>query len=85
MDNWGYEFNGLDRGTNIYVMSSDGTNVVNLTEHAAGYSKPHWSPDGSAIAFTSTRDNINRDLYVMAIDSKQITRLTEMSWVSNFS
>jgi Tol biopolymer transport system component len=37
--------------TDIYVMSSDGSNVVRLTDDPAEEFMPVWSPDGSRIAF----------------------------------
>ena len=36
---------------------------------------PCWSPDGSQVAFTSTRDG-NQELYVMAADGSEVRRLT---------
>ncbi|MGC8878574.1 MAG: LysM peptidoglycan-binding domain-containing protein [Anaerolineae bacterium] len=40
----------------IYVMNSDGQNVVRLTNNSANDGLPTWSPDGSTIAFVSDRD-----------------------------
>ena len=37
--------------------------------------RPAVSPDGSRIAFTSTRDG-NYDVYVMDIDGKNVKRIT---------
>jgi Tol biopolymer transport system component len=37
--------------TDIYVMSSDGSNVVRLTDDPAEEFMPVWSPDGSRIVF----------------------------------
>jgi Tol biopolymer transport system component len=60
---------GRDGGGNweIYVMSSDGSNVTRLTNDKANDGLPAWSPDGSTIAFVSDRDGewaiwaMNRD------------------------
>jgi LysM repeat protein len=60
---------GRDGGGNweIYVMSSDGSNVARLTNDKANDGLPAWSPDGSTIAFVSDRDGqwaiwaMNRD------------------------
>jgi len=43
----------------IYVMNSNGTNQTLLTFSAAPFSdeQPAWAPNGSSIAFTSTRDS----------------------------
>ena len=44
----------------IWVMDSDGTNLMNLTNDAAGDLSPHWSPDGQYIIFSSNRDDPNQ-------------------------
>jgi Tol biopolymer transport system component len=82
-----------DRGGNpdIFVMNSDGSQVKQLTRDAFAslyFTKspedknPSWSPDGSQIAFESGRDNqmltyVNHDIYVMAADGSNVTRLTD--------
>jgi len=48
---------------------------VNLTNNPASDTDPNWSPDGSMIAFASTRDN-NHNIYVMNADGSGQTRLT---------
>lgn len=63
----------------IYLMNSDGSAPVNLTNHVANEGEPSWSPDGSKIAFQSDRDNIESgrpDIYVMDADGGNVTRLT---------
>jgi hypothetical protein len=64
-----------DGNYEIYVMNADGSNVTNLTNHAAHDASPAWSPDGSRIAFHSYRDG-NYDIYVMNADGSKVTRLT---------
>jgi len=71
----------------IYVMNSDGSNVGQLTfpdpaRDSTGHVKdttsnfhPVWSPDGTKIAFASTRDG-NAEIYVMDPNGSNITRLT---------
>ena len=60
-----------DRGgtPNIYVMDSDGGNVVRLTNH--GGLEPAWSPDGSKIAYS-----IHDGIYVMNADGSGSRQLT---------
>jgi len=44
----------VDGDNEIFLLSSDGSNPVNLTKNAATYDGwPVWSPDGSRIAFAS--------------------------------
>ena len=45
-------------------MRQDGSNQTRLTNNAASDFEPAWSPDGSKIAFNSTRD-VNNEIYVM--------------------
>ena len=69
-----------DGDSEIYVMDADGSNQVNLTNNSAADSIPSWSPDGSKIAFTSTRDGncgpLCEEFYVMGADGSNQTRLT---------
>lgn len=64
-----------DGDEDIYLMNSDGTGPVQLTNHPARDFDPTWSPDGARIAFASGRDG-NDELYVMNADGSGVTRLT---------
>jgi hypothetical protein len=62
----------------IYVVNVDGTGLTNLTNDPEfdGW-RPAWSPDGSQIAFFSTRDDpLNDEVYVMNADGSNVRRLT---------
>jgi Tol biopolymer transport system component len=65
----------------ISIMNADGSEQTQLT--TAGDGPPVWSPDGSQIAFISGRDGRERfqDLYVMAADGSQQTRLVTVAAV----
>lgn len=60
-------------GSSIYVMKVDGSGMTRLTPFNA--TTQSWSPDGTRIAFSSTKDG-NYELYVMQADGSNIVRLT---------
>lgn len=66
----------------IYLMNSfDGSGVTRLTNGSdpmfpSASTYPTWSPDGTRIAFWSTRDSAAGDFFVMNADGSGQTRLT---------
>jgi Tol biopolymer transport system component len=61
-------------GWHVWTVNVDGSGLQQLTE-AKHNMRPVWSPDGSKIAFESTRDG-SREIYVMSADGSDETRLT---------
>ena len=64
-----------DGNQEIYVMNSDGSGVVRLTNNSAEDGGPVWSPDDSRIAFNSYRDG-NWEIYVINSDGTGQVNLT---------
>ena len=60
-------------------MDSDGKNVVRLTQDNFLKGNPNWTPDGSKIAFVSTRDggaDTPKHIFVMNADGTERRNLT---------
>jgi Tol biopolymer transport system component len=57
-------------------MNPDGTERTSLSPSAGFESTPDWSPDGTKIAFTSTRDEGFGEIYVVNADGSGLIRLT---------
>ncbi|MCH8977734.1 MAG: PD40 domain-containing protein [Armatimonadetes bacterium] len=60
----------------IYVMNTDGSRQTRLTDSYGYDYDPAFSPDGSKIAFTSSRHWEN-DVFTMNADGTGLTRLTD--------
>jgi Tol biopolymer transport system component len=84
--------NGPACDFDVYVMNADGSGLVRLTSNPANDRNPAWSPDGTRIVFTSTRDQqgeppfsqpdqFNSELYVMNADGSGQTRITDYEGV----
>ncbi len=65
-----------DGNSEIYVMKPDGSGQTNLTKHPADDGDPRWSPDGSKIAFVSSRAGSDLAIYVMKADGSGVIGLT---------
>jgi Tol biopolymer transport system component len=72
-------FSAYDRvnpSPDVWAMDPDGTDLVNLTrEQPCCNSQPDWSPDGTKVAFASTRDG-QSEIYVMDADGSDPVRIT---------
>jgi Tol biopolymer transport system component len=49
----------------VFLMTGDGSNPVNLTNNPANDSYPFFSPDNASIAYTTDR-NGNDEIYIMS-------------------
>jgi Tol biopolymer transport system component len=62
----------------VYLQRADGLSVTQLTSDASDNAFPCFSPDGSRIAFSSTRSG-NWDIYVMDRDGTNVVQITSGS------
>lgn len=70
--------------SDVWVVDVDGRNLRNLTRAPNALDdRPSWSPDGSRIAFGSSRDSSSQDetretgdVYVMDANGRNVRRLT---------
>jgi hypothetical protein len=65
-----------DGNLEIYLMNTDGTNQIDLTNNPANDWDPVWSPDGKKIAFVSDREGVNK-IYIMNANGSDVRALTE--------
>ena len=66
-------FTRIDPGRfeQIFVMNVDGTQTRRISRGDYYDFLPHWSPDGTRIAFTSSRDGTN-GVYTMNADGSDV-------------
>ncbi|MFD7554816.1 amidohydrolase family protein [Streptomyces sp. NPDC059835] len=60
----------------IWVLPSAGGNALRLTDELQDATQPHWSPDGSVIAFQSFRDGAYQ-LWTVGRDGQGLRQLTK--------
>jgi len=71
--------------TNVYTITSAGTNRRQLTFGTSFDGNPAWSPDRKHIVFTSDRGGGKNDLYVMDTTGGNVRRVTDTADASEFS
>lgn len=59
----------------IWIAGREGGRALRITDHAAYDYRPHWSPDGTQIVFTSNRSG-NNDLYLISSGGGDPVQLT---------
>lgn len=61
----------------IYVMNTDGTGVVRLFADSAADSPPHWSPDGTRLAFERCCDSLGySQIFIITSQGTGLVQLT---------
>lgn len=65
-----------DEPTDVYLISADGNQVINITNDPASDWGLSWSPDSKRVSFCSDRDS-NLETYIVNIDGTGLMRLTD--------
>ncbi len=73
------------RSRHLFMMRTDGSGLVQLTDDRSIDAQPSWSPDGKWIVFTSNRGGAdmrhqhksNWDVWAITRDGRNLVRLTE--------
>ncbi len=66
------------RNTDIWMMSWEGTETVQLTNSPDGESNPRWSPDGKFISFTAARNGGTSQIYLLNRLGGEAIKLTDV-------
>jgi TolB protein len=66
---------GTDGKLQINTCAADGSDLKVLIPHQGFEESPRWSPDGSSIAWVSSRDG-NQEIYRATADGRNVKRLT---------
>ena len=60
----------------LHTLNANGTALTDITPDGFDDRNPSWSPDGTRIAFDSTKGEGNYDIYTVAPDGADLVRLT---------
>ena len=73
-----YDLNQNTSNTDIYLVSTKGGAPRQMTTHPGYDGNPCWSPDGSLLAFISTRDGTPQ-IYAIPMDGGEAQKLSNIS------
>src|SRR5207244_7756974 len=62
----------------IWTMASDGSQPRQFSSGDKFDGEPRWSPDGTQLAFTSSRERDAKQLYVIPASGGEARRLTDL-------
>ncbi len=62
----------------VWRVNGDGSGLTQITRHKKGATDPQWSPDGSLVAFRSSRDG-KTQIYLMYTEGGEPWKLTNLN------
>jgi TolB protein len=66
-----------EEGVNLWIMNADGSQARPLLQWDGFRDfSPAWSPDGERVALVSNRESADLELYLLDLETRQLTRLT---------
>ncbi len=71
-----YELESGTSWSELWIMAPDGSDLRQLTRGHHDVSSPAFSPDGSTLAFLSSRDDQGQQIHVLPLDGGEAHRLT---------
>ena len=74
---------GLSCNYEIYTMDADGSDQTRITFSPGWDGDPSWSPDGTRIAFSSSRDG-DTEIYTMSSAGSGLAKLTDNDFPERF-
>jgi tricorn protease len=75
-----YSAHNSDWNFDIFIIPSEGGTPFNLSDHPAQDRAPAWSPDGTRLAFLSTRQGKEEELFLAILDKNFYESSPESEW-----
>lgn len=79
--NWDLTSNKRNRNSEVFTMTADGKDAVNLSNHTAYDGWPAYAPDGKTIVFVSNRNGkgLGGQLFLVNTDGGELRQLTDLA------
>jgi len=75
----------VDKAADIFVVDADGSNPTNITHSKQVDWSPTWSPDGTTIMWSRSKDVYAfANLFTMLADGSNVTRLTATDKIDEY-
>lgn len=66
------------RISRLWIINSDGTGHMKLTDRTVNESNPRWSPSGDRIAFTSSSGDDGSEIFIYWVNSGKLAPITQL-------